>query len=207
MKDRHTHAAFSHVRMICSIFLVVTILLPPMLSAQDYRVNMSVKSVDIYAAMLKFTDNEDYAKIVKSLPIMKTIFSEIKRKFKVDIEAEIVRAIKQQSRTKLKAALLKAVYYDMKDIFYEVNKASGVKGKKILVWIKIATMDFKILEPFLALKSSRIPAAIKEEFINLAPLDKTYANENIEDIRKRINIRGTLNNIEENILSVFPEFK
>ncbi len=207
MKDRYIHAAYSSTKMISSIFLIITLLLPPVLSAQDYRVNMSVKSVDIYAAMLRFTDSEDYAKIVKSLPIMSTIFSEIKRKFNVDIEAEIVSAIKQQSRTKLKAALLKAVYYDMKDIFYEVNKSSGVKGKKILVWIKIATMDFKILEPFLGLKSSRVPSAIKEEFINLAPLDNTYADENIENIRKRINIAGALNNIEENILSVFPEFK
>lgn len=205
--DRILSSTFVGFRKLGLSLLLCVLFFGQLASAQNYRVGMAVNSVDIYEAMLKFAKAEEYSKITKSMPILKKIFAEEKSKFNVDIALEIERAIRSQDNTQLQLALLKAVFLDIKDIFWEVNRARGLTGKNVLVWIKIAIMDYRILEPFIDKKDKAASSKIRDCFKRLIPLETTYADEKIEVIREEIGIRNVTDRIESYILSVFPELE
>jgi TonB family protein len=192
-----------------SIGFFITVLLAGATAAQEYRLGLNPPAFEIYKSMLEFAEDEKYGKISQSWEFLGDIPREIKEKFGIDLEKEIINSIRDQNRTMAVTAVRKLIFYDMKDIFTIVSESKNANPAYLKGLVKAAYLDYAHLSPEVAKTDVAIDTKIKNSFRDAlafysAPTPKPATDDDNGENRRRI--EPVLAGIENALMAVFPDF-
>ena len=179
--------------------------------AQEYRSSMPAPAYQIYKNMLKLAEKGDHSKIATSLEFLDKIFAQEQHKFSVNIKKEVLTALDKKQKPEIIKALQKAVFYDIKDIFYTVRNSKQESAKTLKLWLRMAAVDYELLSPVVKGKSFKTNEEIIKAFnqgtyilsVEASPLAEEKTTKDIDFTA----LAKVLSGIEANILTVFPDFK
>ena len=150
------------------IGLIIFLLLSLSLFAQNYRKEAVISPVYIYQQMLSFVKEGDYDKIVKSLSLLENVLNAIKNNFDKDLKTLIEDAVSTGDARKIKKAIYTLIYYDIKDVFYEVLTNLNTKEfYQLKETLKFAYLDYLLVSPAIRRRNFEVDREIRKSFTEL----------------------------------------
>jgi hypothetical protein len=198
-------------RQIVFGVLLIAMWYPGIAATQSYRVSMPVPPVTLYETMLDCAERQQFEQVYRSLPFLKQIFEKEKVRFGVDLEVTIRKALASNDRDKTLFAIQRVIFFDIKDIFAEIEAGKQESAATLKTWFIMANMDYKLLSPRLRRRDSKVDQNILAGFYEGGSLLRSHASPSTSlDDDKPVDFRSlkkVMRGIEKNMLAVFPEFK
>ncbi len=180
------------------IALVTTLTVGPsaLVLGQPYRDSLPLPAFQIYQNMLRYTQDKDFEKVERSLPVLRPIIQAINLNFKLDIEAEIRDSLAKKDQDRILLAIQRLIWLDMKDLLSLGVKVAQESQDQAVVNFRKAYLDYQLLSPYIQVKNFSSDQKIKNIF-RKAVITGTTA----EDLRKAVE------DIDNEVRTAFPELK
>lgn len=169
----------------------------------------------VYPAMLRAAIAGDYTKARESVVSLGDLPAQIKNRFGVDMVSEIDGAVDGKDKEKVLSALRKLVFYDMKNIFAAITERGiTLSPKEVRALLKTGVLDYSLLSPKVKAMNSQADRRVKELFewaIYMVPTKAsspfTHGNGKKVDVKLMGRLTKLMEQVEQECLKVFPDFK
>ncbi|MEW6067543.1 MAG: hypothetical protein AB1610_04550 [Nitrospirota bacterium] len=160
----------------------------------------------VYALMTESATKGNYEEISALLPSVSEATNKIKKNFNVDIVSEIRDALVKRDKEKVLSAVNKLIFYDMKNIFFEISQMRKASATPLRMLMKKAYSNYRLLSPEIRSVKSKaddnIKMLFKQLFSFLAVETSPFAVEKRDVIVDADAIHSVTVKIEEECLSV-----
>lgn len=174
------------LKLLFALLVIFSIVTPA--SSTEFRDLLSVPTVDVYRATLKYHKANDLEKVKKSIFFLKTLVENLDKKYETQFFENIIDSIAEDNGIMCGILLTRLIYYDIRDLLdlgMQDLENSGGKAKKRF---KSAYLEFLLIKHHVEEINFSVATKVTRAFRNMSLLiDKqdttyTYSREKSEGI-------------------------
>lgn len=114
--------------------------------------------------MLELTKEKKYNSVKASMDLLKPVLESLNEKYKVDLESKLLDTLKEENSQKIIKVIYEILSWDVKELIDEAKKILERKPEKALMHLKMAYLDYTLVDGEIEKQDFKKSQGIKKLF-------------------------------------------